>query len=305
MPNNNYNNTYNMSIPIVSQDFIQGSFSDEHLATLEKDGIVCVPNFLTHEIIDELKDELSRIVAEEAKRRADGPPEEVAHFNAAKSDKMEHTANTYFQTSGDKIRFFLEEGQKEVSIATLNKVAHGFHCNDNNKFATFCKNKAFSDICKAAGRKTPTIVQTMYILKAPKIGGVVNPHQDSTWINTKPLSCMAIWFALDDCHVSNGCLLADKGSHKRNPLSANCELVDEKGGDSKIIGTLPTIDLKDMTPIECPKGSMVVFNGEVVHGSTDNRSDTKRHAFVMHFIDGECEWNKLNWMNPHVGMVAV
>lgn len=294
-----------MSTPIVSKDFIQGNFTDEHLAILERDGIVCVPNYLTNEIVDELKAELARIVSEEAKRRAEGPAEAIATFSADGAENFVHTANTYFQTSGDKIRFFLEEGQTEVSLETLNKVAHGFHCNDNNKFATFCKNQAFSDICKAAGRKSPTIVQTMYILKAPKIGGVVNPHQDSTWINTKPLSCMAIWFALDDCTVENSCLLADLGSHKRSPLSALCELVDEKGGDSKIIGSLPTNDLKDMTPLECPKGSMVIFTGEVVHGSTDNRSDSKRHAFVMHVVDGECEWNKKNWMNPHVGMTKI
>lgn len=42
----------------------------------------------------------------------------------------------------------------------------------------------------------------------------VSIHQDSTFINTKPLSCVGLWWALEDVTIENGCLWVAPGSHK-------------------------------------------------------------------------------------------
>ncbi len=54
-------------------------------------------------------------------------------------------------------------------------------------------------------------LQSMYIFKQPSIGGVVVPHQDSTFIHTTPLSCVGLWWALEDATRDNGCLWAMPG----------------------------------------------------------------------------------------------
>ena len=38
----------------------------------------------------------------------------------------------------------------------------------------------------------------MFIPKSPQIGGLVRPHQDSTFIRSTPKPCIALWFALED-----------------------------------------------------------------------------------------------------------
>mgnify|MGYP000285971492 CR=1 FL=1 len=68
------------------------------------------------------------------------------------------------------------------------------------------------------GFADPMLVQTMYIFKSPKIGGEVNPHQDSTYIISNPLSCRAMWVALDDATQENGCMWGIPGSHKTTPI---------------------------------------------------------------------------------------
>lgn len=57
----------------------------------------------------------------------------------------------------------------------------------------------------------PPALQSMYIFKQPSIGGVVVPHQDSTFIHTTPLSCVGLWWALEDATKDNGCLWALPG----------------------------------------------------------------------------------------------
>jgi phytanoyl-CoA hydroxylase len=73
-----------------------------------------------------------------------------------------------------------------------------------NRFTKLDKNV---DLVKhVLGMQDPLMAQSMYIFKQPKIGGHVSIHQDNTFINTKPLSTAALWFALDDVTLENGCL---------------------------------------------------------------------------------------------------
>jgi ectoine hydroxylase-related dioxygenase (phytanoyl-CoA dioxygenase family) len=44
--------------------------------------------------------------------------------------------------------------------------------------------------------------------------GAVLPHQDSTFLYTEPLSCVAFWFAFEEATRDNGCLWVIPGSHK-------------------------------------------------------------------------------------------
>lgn len=78
--------------------------------------------------------------------------------------------------------------------------------------------KELFEIMTAIGLDRPTIVQSQYIFKQPKIGAKVNPHTDSTFIYTEPLSCVAAWLAMEDANIENGCLCVIPGSHRKYPL---------------------------------------------------------------------------------------
>lgn len=52
------------------------------------------------------------------------------------------------------------------------------------------------------------------ICKQPSIGGAVPPHNDSTFLYTSPPSAVGLWFAMEDCTTSNGCLSFIPGSHR-------------------------------------------------------------------------------------------
>jgi phytanoyl-CoA hydroxylase len=281
-----------------------GEFTAEHVDKFNKDGIVCLPRFVPDDVCELLKKTMVAQIAAEAERRkhAAGVDDAISSFSTTDKEKVCFTER-YFLESGDKVRYFLEAGQTDVSVATINKVAHGLHV-DGDVFQAFSSNPSFGDIARKLGRQQPTVVQSMYILKAPRIGGAVVAHQDTTWIWTDPHSCVAMWVALDDCTVQNSCLLALKGSHKTHPVTAQCTLDD---GDNKttIHGTLPTVALSEMEPLECPKGSLVVFDGATVHGSTGNESDMQRHAYTMHIVDDKCEWGARNWFGKYVGRLPL
>ena len=53
----------------------------------------------------------------------------------------------------------------------------------------------------------------MYIFKHARIGGVVDVHQDASFLYTEPHSCIGFWFALEDASKENGCLWAKPGGH--------------------------------------------------------------------------------------------
>ncbi len=48
------------------------------------------------------------------------------------------------------------------------------------------------------------------------------------FINTKPLSCMAFWFAVEEVTMENGCLWVAPGSHKGCRAAFNLEIPQMK-----------------------------------------------------------------------------
>lgn len=292
------------SAPFVSRFGAFGTFTDEHLNTFHNDGIVCIPSFVPAAYTDYLRASLEKTVEAEAERRkAEGASsQKVTSFSAEGTAKNAYLSDAYFLESGDKIRYFLEPGQTEVSVGALNKVAHALHT-DGGAFQEFTSHQSFRSIARRLGISQPSVVQSMYILKPPRVGTAVGAHQDSTWIHSTPLSCVAMWVALDDSTIHNSCLLALKGSHKTHvPLSSKASLIN---GESVLSGPLPSVPLEAMSPLECPKGSLVLFTGQTVHGSSGNLSDKQRHAYTFHMVDDSAVWSENNWFGKHLARLAL
>lgn len=216
------------------------------------------------------------------------------------TDKAEHQGDRYFLESGDKIRYFFERdaflpdgslrGDPEVC---LNKLGHAMHDLDP-VFERFSYKAELGHIAKALGQQKPSIVQSMYILKPPRIGGEVHCHQDSTYIYTEPDSCLGFWFAIEDASTENGCMYFLPGEHK-GPLRERNRRTGPFSTTTTILDETPW-PLEKAVPVEAPIGSLVVFHGRAPHYSGPNTSTRSRHAYTLHVIDQACVYPEDNWL---------
>ncbi|MCF6470152.1 phytanoyl-CoA dioxygenase family protein [Nonomuraea sp. MG754425] len=124
-------------------------------------------------------------------------------------------------------------------------------------------------------------------------------HQDELFIPTRDRSLTAAWIALDDATVANGCLWVLPGSHRRGVLYPNREHDDPRYDCTVESYGFPFED-SDAVPVEVEAGSVVLFNGYLLHRSLPN---TARHgyrrALVNHYMSAE---SLLPWAVPAQGV---
>ena len=268
-----------------------GKLTSAMVADYREAGVLILRDFVSREACDRLRQRMLEMVD-------DFDPTEVRTVFSTTSDA--HQADDYFVSSGDKIRFFLEDGAfgadgklRQSKIDSLNKVGHAMHDLDP-VFDAFSRTPELAGVADSLGFERPGIIQSMYILKPPRIGGEVVCHQDATYIYTEPESCVGFWFALEDATVDNGCMCFIPGAHKaplrkRNYRNDRGEIIYE------VIDDTP-FDLDDTVPAEAPAGTLVVFDGRAPHYSGPNLSDKSRHAYTLHVIDQACHYPESNWL---------
>jgi ectoine hydroxylase-related dioxygenase (phytanoyl-CoA dioxygenase family) len=113
-------------------------------------------------------------------------------------------------------------------------------------------------------------------------GGAPFPwHQDSPYFvfecpHVDRLASLQVY--LDDATVDNGCLWMIPGSHTRGRLAC----FEDRGTLGRLYTDVDRVlPAAERVPIEAPAGSVIFFNGDVVHGSERNRAETSRRAFVL------------------------
>jgi ectoine hydroxylase-related dioxygenase (phytanoyl-CoA dioxygenase family) len=137
-------------------------------------------------------------------------------------------------------------------------------------------------------------MQSMLFIKAEGRPG--QPwHQDELFIPTRDRSLTAVWIALDDATVENGCLWVLPGSHRRGVLYPDRDQDDPRFDCSVEAFDFPYAD-EDAVAVEVPAGAAVVFNGYLLHRSLPN---TGRHgyrrALANHYMSAR---SPLSWKVP-------
>jgi phytanoyl-CoA hydroxylase len=129
-------------------------------------------------------------------------------------------------------------------------------------------------------------------------------HQDEYFIPTRDRSLTAVWIALDDATVENGCLWVLPGSHRRGVLYRTHPQTDPRFDCTVEAYEFPYRD-DEAVPVEIPAGTALIFNGYLLHRSLENSGrHGYRRALANHYMSAE---SLLPWRPPregeHMGMV--
>jgi phytanoyl-CoA hydroxylase len=129
-------------------------------------------------------------------------------------------------------------------------------------------------------------MQSLLFIKPPGMPGQAW-HQDEIPIPTRDRSLTGVWVALDDATIDNGCLWVIPGSHKPGILYERHPHDDPRFDKTPQARDIPYNE-SEAVPVEITRGSVLFFNGYLLHRSLNNVSaDQSRRSLVMHYMSAE------------------
>ncbi|KAG7289649.1 hypothetical protein NEMBOFW57_006024 [Staphylotrichum longicolle] len=302
----------------------------DQVAAFHRDGYLIIPSALPPSTVSALLDETHRLLS-----TLDLSTHPLTRFLTGGESGDNHVGDDYFLTSGDKIRFFLEDDAFDASGAltkpkerAVNKIGHYLHALSAPFASLLSTASDGSDargyvpdlrarpaaVARALGFADPRVLQSMVICKQPEIGGAVPPHQDSTFLYTDPPSAVGFWYALEDATLENGCLSFLPGSHRWAPVERRLVRGKEEGtemvpnggarfprGEGYGEGLRPEGEAAQAyVPGEVKAGSLVLIHGNLLHKSEKNLSQKGRIIYTFHVIEGAdgFEYDERNWLQP-------
>ena len=271
--------------------------SSEQVKRFHEDGYLIIENFLTDPQCDVLKDACHRVIQD---ANLSDIPKVI--FDTVENKQ---SSDEYFLRSADKVRFFFEKAAftevgklKFPKEKSLNKIGHALH-NLVPEFKEVTFNDKVKGIAKSLELQKPAVVQSMYIFKQPKIGGVVMPHRDSTFTYTEPMELYGLWIALEDACVDNACLWFVPGSHREGTSLRFLRTNTESGIVTGFEGECPRNKPEEYVATPVKKGGLILIHGDVVHKSEQNHSNRSRHIYTFHLFDtASATWSPQNWLQP-------
>src|ERR1700682_2169657 len=129
---------------------------------------------------------------------------------------------------------------------------------------------SITDILKLVIGPNVKCMQSMLFVKAAGKPGQAW-HQDEDFIPTRDRSLTGAWISLDDATIKNGCLWVLPKSHQRGVLWPQRVHFDNRFDCTHESWSFPWNDA-DSVPVEVKSGSIVFFNGYLLHRSLRNTS---------------------------------
>lgn len=283
--------------------------TDEQVDRFYKNGYLIVPGFLTP---DDTQAVLAR--AKQLLEEFDINDHPKTKFTTSDDN---HVGDDYFLTSGDKIRFFLEEDAVDSTgkltkpkERAVNKIGHALHELEPVFRKVTLENERLRQLVRDLKfHRNPVALQSMVITKQPEIGGEVPEHNDSTFLYTDPPTALGFWTALEKCTSENGALSFLPGSHLNAPIIKRFVRIYSGGTGFESLVTEDTAPSESQNKGEyvlepCEPGDLVLIHGSVLHKSERNTSQRTRFAYTFHMIESApyALYDSKNWLQPTEAM---
>ena len=125
------------------------------------------------------------------------------------------------------------------------------------------------------------LIQSMALLKPPRVGSEKPWHQDTAYFDWLPLGgVVGCWIALDPATVENGCMQVIPGTHLEGPVAhfhhRDCQIADER------------VRVERAIAVPLAPGGVLFFSGLLHHGTPPNYSSKRRHAVQFHYAAASC-----------------
>jgi ectoine hydroxylase-related dioxygenase (phytanoyl-CoA dioxygenase family) len=146
-------------------------------------------------------------------------------------------------------------------------------------FDKVCHNSKILDAVESIIGKNILVGGTTLFIKDPDNKGFVSWHQDAKYIGFEPHNWVTAWLAITDANEENGCMRMWSGTHKEK-IQEHKETFNE----SNLLTrgqTVQNVPLAKTTPNELKAGQLSLHHPMIVHGSTPNRSNSRRIGFVI------------------------
>ena len=245
----------------------------------------------------------------------------------------------FFAESGAMKEGKLKQEFLNDKISALNKAGHGMHVQPGAFHNYTKSDKIRNLVAELGWEDPVVPQSMYIFKQARVGAEVTSHQDSTFLYTTPKQSCLGLWLALDDATITNGCLWVRPKSHRektrtkfvKNPAHFGVEQIQKRSNiakgdlkesqmifvdedvpedDEKIdwVGKIPSIKgmspweslfEKGFIPVECKKGDLVVFPGELDHLSLPNVSDQQRHTFQLHLVEGQkagVTWSETNWL---------
>ena len=197
-------------------------------------------------------------------------PEEVDAFRASARAQLEQERRDgSVMTKADR------EGK-----ATLLKM---WTTAGDDQYGLLARDERMVDLAEDAVGEPVYLYSHKMTMKQPNEGGAWEWHQDfGYWYNYGCLApdMMSIYVAIDRATRDNGCLQVLKGSHKLGRLDHVREDGQTNAEKEHVEAALKRFEL---VYVEMDPGDALVFDGNLLHRSEANRTDTYRWGYICSY----------------------